>query len=162
MSSAPKQAIVDELRAALTREIDVLKQAANTAREAATHEEAKPENDKDTRAIEAAYLAGAQATRVRDLERARNTLGFLDLRSFTDADPIGLGALVEAEVDGSRTILFIAPAGGGMRAHLEGKEVQVITPQSPLGQRVVGRSAGDVIELQLPGGKREYEILRVW
>ncbi len=160
-----KQALKDELVGHLEASLKSLERAHQASREAATHEEAKPENDKDTRAIEAGYLAGAQAARVRDLERTRNTLGFLELRSFAEADAISLGALIEIETDGARSVLFLAPSGGGMRARLgagDDREAQVITPASPLGQRVVGRAAGDVIDLPLPGGRREIEIIRVW
>ena len=52
------------------REVEVLTAAARSTHEAATHEENKAENDKDTRAIEAGYLAGAQADRVRELQGA--------------------------------------------------------------------------------------------
>src|SRR5687767_406927 len=65
-----KQALVTALLAKLEAELANMTKAANTAREAATHEEAKPENDKDTRALEASYLAAGQAERVRDLEAA--------------------------------------------------------------------------------------------
>jgi hypothetical protein len=97
-----KRELVEKLVAELGREIGVLKQAAMASREAATHEEAKPENDKDTRAIEAAYLAGAQAERVRELERDLNALSFLTLRAFGEGDAIGISALVEVDLEGER------------------------------------------------------------
>jgi hypothetical protein len=40
-----------------------LERAHADARAGATHEEAKPENDKDTRALEQSYLARGQAIR---------------------------------------------------------------------------------------------------
>src|SRR5215470_16624733 len=110
-----KRALILELRTSIAKECAVLTAAARDAREAATHEEAKPENDKDTRAIEAAYLAGAQADRVRELERTANALEFLVLRDFRDGEPIGLGAIVELDHEGTRSLCFVAPAGGGMK-----------------------------------------------
>lgn len=152
-----KRALIQELRATIAREAAVLAAAARDAREAATHEEAKPENDKDTRAIEAAYLAGAQADRARELERTANALEFLVLRDFKDDDVIGLAAIVELDHEGTRSVYFVAPAGGGMKGSSNGVDVQVITPQSPMGQALVGRAVGDVIEVR----KREYEIVDV-
>jgi transcription elongation GreA/GreB family factor len=152
-----KRALIHELRAAIARESAVLAAAAKDARAAATHEEAKPENDKDTRAIEAAYLAGAQAERVRELERVANALEFLALRDFASDAPIALSAIVTLEHDGARSFYFIAPVGGGMRARVGDIDVQVITPQSPMGQALVGRAVGDVIDVR----KREYEITAV-
>ena len=161
MIAIDKRLLVQELRANLGREIDVLRAAARDAREAATHEEAKPENDKDTRAIEAAYLAGAQADRVRELERVVNALEFLALRDLREGDAIGLSAVVELEQGGVRTHYFLAPVGGGLRASPGGVEVQVVTPQSPMGQALVGKTAGDVVELRVKQGRREYEIVSV-
>lgn len=152
-----KRALILELRAAIAKEVAVLTLAAKDAREAATHEEAKPENDKDTRAIEAAYLAGAQAERVRELERTANALEFLVLRDFREGDAIGLAAIVELDHDGARSFYFVAPAGGGMKGRAGDADVQVITPQAPMGQALVGRTVGDVIEVR----KREYEIVSI-
>lgn len=156
-----KREIVEQLKAALTREIDVISRAANAAREAATHEENRPENDKDTRAVEAAYLAGAQADRVRELERAVNALEFLPLRAFREQDPIAASALVEVDIEGKRALYFLAPQGGGLRAEIEGVLVQVVTPPSPVGQALLGRLTGDVVEVRTEGRKREVEILSV-
>ncbi|MFS8069704.1 MAG: transcription elongation factor GreAB, partial [Byssovorax sp.] len=93
-----KRALIQELIAVARSEMAVLDRAARAAREAATHEESRPENDKDTRAIEASYLAGAQADRIRDIERVINGLEFLPLRPFAATDPIASAALVEVDV----------------------------------------------------------------
>src|SRR5512147_503014 len=113
-----KRDLVNRLKAELEREIQILERAARSAHEAATHEESRPENDKDTRAVEAAYLAGAQADRARDLERARSALSFLPLRSFREEDPIAAAALIEVDLDGKRCHYFLAPQGGGLRVEL--------------------------------------------
>ena len=152
-----KRSLIHELRAVISRESAVLAAAAKDARAAATHEEAKPENDKDTRAIEAAYLAGAQAERVRELDRVANSLEFLALRDFDDNDSVALTAIVTLAHEGVRTYYFISPVAGGMRARMGDVEVQVITPQSPMGQALVGRTVGDVVDVR----KREYEIVSV-
>ena len=143
------------------REIAPVEKAARSAREAATHEESRPENDKDTRAIEASYLAGAQADRVRDVERMINALEFLPLRAFSSTDPIASAALVEVDVDGKRSHYFLAPQGGGLRAVIDGVVIQGITPPSPVGRAPLGRTEGEVVEVRAEGGVREYEIIAV-
>jgi hypothetical protein len=168
-----KRSLIQQLQADLAEEIAALTRAANSAREAATHEENRPENDKDTRAVEAAYLAGAQADRVRDMERISNALEFLPLRIFGAHEPIASAALIELDLGGDaerrspadagkhKLHCFMAPQGGGMKVELYGKEIQVITPQSPLGQALLGKSMGDVIELRTQRGVREYEVVAV-
>ncbi len=152
-----KRSIVRALREKLTSEVAALARAQADAMAAATHEEAKPENDKDTRAIEASYLARGQAERVRVLEQESNALEFLPLRAFKDDDPVSLGALVDAEVDGENTVYFLAPCSGGERV----KDVQVVTPLSPVGRALVGRSAGESVEIKMAAKMRELEILGV-
>jgi len=156
-----KRALIRKLQEEIGEEIGALKRVALTAREAATHEEARPENDKDTRAVEAAYLAGAQAERVRDLERVVNALEFLPLRAFGPGEPIALSALIEVDMDGEALRFFLAPQGGGKKVKVEGAEVQVVTPQSPVGQALLGKQVGDVVEVRTQRGVREYEIVSV-
>jgi hypothetical protein len=156
-----KRALIQELIAMARREIAPVEKAARSAREAATHEESRPENDKDTRAIEASYLAGAQADRVRDVERMINALEFLPLRAFTPTDPIASAALVEVDVEGKRSHYFLAPQGGGLRVAIDGVTVQVITPPSPVGRALLGRVEGEVVEVRAEGGVRDYEIIAV-
>ncbi len=154
VKSIDKRALVRKLREELAREIAAMKDAQRLAREAATHEEAKPENDKDTRALEASYLARGQAERVRDMERADNALEFLVVRA---CEKVTLGAIVELDHEGARSVYFLAPVGGAIRAVVEGVTVQVVTPEAPMGRALVGKEAGDVVDVR---GK-EYEIVLV-
>lgn len=139
-----------------------MRRAAKDAREAATHEEAKPENDKDTRALEASYLAGAQAARVRDLEASIKMITAMPLVDCSAGALIQASAVVTLEDDdGKRTTFFCAPVGGGIVLAHGDSSIQVVTPQSPRGRALLGRSNGDVIEV---GGKpvRELTIVDVW
>jgi transcription elongation GreA/GreB family factor len=161
MARLDKRAIVEKVRGVLAKEIDVLRQSAAAAREGATHEQAKPESDKDTRAIEASYLAGAQAGRLRVLEAADKRLEFLDLRDFKPGDPVAPGALVEVDVDGKRSHYFVADAAGGTKVELGGVEVAVLTPEAPLAQSLLGKKTGDSFERTVRGEALEYEIVSV-
>lgn len=145
-----------------------MRKAAYDAAEAATHAEAKPENDKDTRALEASYLAAGQAERVRELESALKLLVGLELRDIGPTTPICASAVITLEDDeGEHSMFFMSPHGGGVRLDLEVEggspaSVQVVTPQSPLGKALLGRLHGDVIELRGKSGLREMTIVDVW
>ena len=144
-------------------EIATMRKAAYDAAEAATHAEAKPENDKDTRALEASYLAAGQAERVRELETALKLLLQMELKDVSSTTPICASAVVTLEDDdGGRTTFFMSPHGGGLKLDLDGASVQVVTPQSPLGKALLGRLHGDVIELRGKTGLREMSIVEVW
>jgi len=155
---SPKAALKKELLLALRETLEVLTRAHLDAREGATHEEAKPEDDKDTRALEQSYLARGQAARIDALKAGIAELEMMPVTPLKDA-PAGPGALVEAEEEDGAHTFFIAPEGGGTR--LRKGAVQVVTPRSPLGQALVGKRAGDDCEVQLAGKTRELSIVRV-
>ncbi len=154
-----KQSLKDELVLALTTELTTLERAQQATREAATHEENKPENDKDTRALEQSYLARGQAARVEELRTGLAEAHAMPTRAFLPDAPIALGALVLAEENDATLTLLLAPAGGGSR--LGAGLVQVVTPRSPLGRALLGKRAGDDCEVPLAGKKRELAILQV-
>jgi transcription elongation GreA/GreB family factor len=157
-----KRELVEALLAKLDAELETMRRAAKDAREAATHEEAKPENDKDTRALEASYLAGAQAARVRELEGAIKAIGGMPLIDL-EGKKIQASAVVMLEdEDEAKTTFFLAPFGGGATLAAASMTVQVVTPQSPLAQALFGRTSGDVIELRAKGRPREMTIVEVW
>lgn len=163
-----KKALVAALIGQLDAELTNMRRAAKDAREAATHEEAKPENDKDTRALEASYLAGAQAARVRDLEASIKLATGMALVEFGEGKQIQASAVVTLEDDDEvKTTFFLAPIGGGIQLKEGDVELQVVTPTSPLGRALLGRTKGDVIEMRAqtlrgPGPLREMTIVDVW
>jgi transcription elongation GreA/GreB family factor len=145
-----KAALKAELIATLSADLELLEREQQATREAATHEQAKPENSKDTRALEQSYLARGQAMRVEELREA------LARVKATAVTPRGadaqaeLGALVIAEGEDGERRFLIMPAGGGTR--LGGGAVQVVTPQSPMGRALLGKREGDEASLSA-GGK---------
>ena len=151
-----KASLKEQLLVALRRDLAVLEKAQAAAREGATHEEAKPENDKDTRALEASYLARGQALRVRELQDGIRDVEATALRDFTEA-PAALGALVLVEQDGEARAFFVAACGGGLA--LGG--VNVVTPKSPLGRALLGAREGDEREVALAGKVRTLSIVSV-
>lgn len=150
-----KAALRDELVARLSHELDALERAHRAVMEAATHEEAKPENDKDTRALEQSYLARGQALRVESLREAVVACAALTTRAITSR--AALGALIRVDDEGVARTLYLAPNGGGVT--LAGGEVQVVTPGSPLGRALMGRAAGEVAEAEVSGKTREIEVV---
>ena len=152
-----KHEIHQALCAHLRAEHDAAVRAHKKTREGATHEEAKPENDKDTRALEQSYVERGQAKRVRDLEMALADTEKMVLRDFREEDPIALGALVFVIDDEEDKTFFLAPAGGG---HKVG-DVQIVTHEAPIGRALLGKHAGDEPEVVIAGKKRTLEIARV-
>jgi hypothetical protein len=153
------RALLEVLDADIARATDV----ANRSRHDATHEEARPENDKDTRALEASYLARGQAQRVIDLENTQRQIRFMTVRDFASGDPIDLSALIELESEEGRRWYLLAPGGGGRSVAHEGIHIDVITPEAPVGRALIGRVCGDDVDLRVGprGVVREYSIVSV-
>jgi len=160
MSANPsKSALKQELVSLLQRDLEVLQRAHRASQEGATHEEAKPENDKDTRALEQSYLARGQAMRVDDLSSALAAVQAMSLRPFRDDQPIAIGALVLVEEDDQERLFFVAPEGGGTA--LADGAVQVVTPRSPLGRALLGKCVGDACSLSVASRTRELVVVAI-
>lgn len=156
-----KKRVVDEIIAKLETELAHIEKAALAAREAATHEESKPEDSHDTRGLEASYLAGAQMARATELKNIIASYKFMPLRNFTEDDHIDAGALVELDYNQKKSFYFLVPQGGGVTVQVDQKNIQVITPKSPLGDALLGRWVGDIIEVEGQNITREYEITQI-
>lgn len=147
-----KKKLVEELLAQLNASLETARAAHAAAIEGSTHPEARAENDKDTRGLEQSYLARGQAQRVAELEAAIGDVTALALRT---GDKVAMSMVVT--VDGNQRY-FIAPAGGGA---IVGGDIQVITPNSPIGRALLGKQVDDTVEIELRGKKRELEITAI-
>ncbi|HXN31534.1 MAG TPA: GreA/GreB family elongation factor [Polyangiaceae bacterium] len=155
----PKTHLREQLARALATDLSLRERAHRAASEAATHAEAKPENDKDTRALEQSYLAHGEARRVEELRAALAEVQAMAARALGEHDAVVLGSLVTIDDGGVRALLWLAPHGGGRR--LADGLVQVVTPKSPLGQALIGKHAGDACSVALAGRERALTIVAV-
>ena len=160
-SKMKKAQLVQQIIASLTGSLDVLENAARASHEEATHESSKAESKYDTRGLEAAYLAGGQARQAREILDSIKAYEALATREFDPGDPIDLTALVELDADGAPSTYFIGPNSGGLEIKHRRKEIMVMTPQSPLGQSLIGRKAGQHWTAKLGGSTVKYHIVSV-
>jgi transcription elongation GreA/GreB family factor len=156
-----KRLIIKKITAALTGELELYFRAAQYARAEATHEQNKPENKYDTRGLEASYLARGQSRQAAELEAAITEFEKLNPRPLAAGEAIGLGALVELELGGERSFYFLGPRAGGTEVTHDRKEILVITPQSPLGEQLLGKKSGDRPQLTVGGVKQSACIVSV-
>ena len=157
-----KARLIQIILAQLEADLQVVKAAAQATYEAATHEESKPENEYDTRGLEASYLAGAQAKRIAEIEELLTIFKFAQPKNFSQNDVVSATALIEVESEGKTNWLFVMPKGGGLAVKFEGKSIQLVTPNSPLGEAVLGLRVGDVAIVEMGQTIREYEILSLF
>lgn len=141
-----KSALLDQILHALKAQLSLMQAATAEARENATGDETRSEGKYDTRAIEASYLASAQAGQVASLSQAIDMLSRFEPRAFDEQEAIAPGALVEADDDGEITYYLLAPAGGGCTVDYQGFDCTVLAPESPLYQQLLGSCEGDLLE----------------
>jgi transcription elongation GreA/GreB family factor len=158
MPGERKRRLVAELLERLRADHAALARAQQATVAGATSEEAKAEHSKDTRALEQTYLARGQAQRVEALHEGLSRVAALPLRAFADDERIAVGALVEIEEEGAASVLLLVPFGGGIR--LSGGE-QVVTPLSPLGRALLGKTAGDAGDVAVAGRTRGFTVRTV-
>jgi len=141
------QRILEQLQAGM----ELYFKAARTAHAEATDPQSKAENKYDTRGLEASYLARGQSRQAAETEDAIVQLQAMPLRDFLPDDAIDLGAIVTLEPAAKArgpgrkavaAVYFVAPKGGGTEVEMDGTEVTVITPQSPLGSQLLGKRRG--------------------
>jgi hypothetical protein len=151
------QAIIAQLREKVGRSVG----AAKAAHAEATHEESRAEDKYDTRGLEAAYLAAGQARQLEDMANAVREFSRMTVCKFGPTDPIDVSALVELQAGKEKALYFVGPAGGGTEVVHARKTVLVITPQSPIGQHLVGKKKGDAWKMKIGHFVDDYKVLSV-
>jgi len=140
-----RQAVIQTLQ----QELSAAMQAAQQAHDAATHEQSKAETQYDTLGLENAYLAEGQSRRIDELIHAISQLENWSIKDFKEDEEIYLGALLTLESQNKKILrLFLAPAGGGISIKQGDYSIKVITPQTPLGQALLGLNVEDTAKLQ--------------
>ena len=156
-----KNALIKKIVNRLREELEIYFRAAMASRAEATHESSKAENKYDTRGLEASYLARGQSKQAAEIQGAIAAFEKLDSRKFGEADPVDVGAFVELELDGEKAAYFVGPRAGGTEIIHDKREVLVITPESPLGQQLMGKKQGEVLKLKLANNPAKCRVTLV-
>jgi transcription elongation GreA/GreB family factor len=155
-----KRDLLDRILLKLSAELAAITRTARATHAEATDEENKAEDKYDTRGLEASYLAHGQSKAAEEAALAVDQFSALPVRDFAPGEPISLGALVRLEGRGG-SHYFIGPRAGGTEIESDGGPVLVITPQSPLGRRLMGRQEGDTLQLEFGGKRSEFRVSSV-
>ncbi len=138
--------LLEQIRTELRAQLVRLSMAALDAHAAATDAGSKAESKYDTRNLESSYLATGQARQVDELAESVRIFDALELSDFAPDALIDVGALVGASVAGSSLYFLMVPKSGGLEIHFENKEITLLSPESNLYQKLLGRKKGDRID----------------
>jgi len=136
-----KSEIIEQVGAALRMQLERTVNASQDAREHATNAESRAESKYDTQAIETSYLAAGLASRAEDLMQSIQAFGNTVFPEFAPESPIAVGALVDVEFEGERSLYLLAVAGAGLSCNLADGELTVLSPTAPLAKKLMGMKA---------------------
>lgn len=154
-----KKAILDELIKRARVELSGLEASAKSNRDFATDQEFKAESKYDTRALEASYLASAEAKRVEELKLEIQILEEVDVDASKKLGEISIGALVELLHKEQKRLYFLIPTAGGTIINVNDVPVLVVSVFSPIGDALLGLKDGDEFEVETPKETRHYEVI---
>lgn len=155
-----KKQILDELIRRAREELLVLEASAKSNHDFATDQEFKAESKYDTRALEASYLASAEAKRVEELKLEIQILEEVDVNASKKLGEISIGALVELLHQDQKRLYFLIPTAGGTVIKVNDEAVMVVSIFSPIGDALMGLNKGDNFDVETPKETRHYQILR--
>lgn len=146
--------------------------AAKRAHDTATSSESVAENKYDTFGLEASYLAHGQSVRVAqcqtDITAFEQLFTLLKHRALNESDSdiplqIALGHLVElVDEQDIVSLLFMGPNAGGLKIDFAKCNFMLITPQSPIGEKLMSREVGDEVSINVAGKRHHYEIVGIY
>lgn len=152
-----KQQIIHNILTKLTQELAATIESANAAADGATHEDAVAKSKYDTHGLELSYLAGSQFERARQLQQ--QLLRFTRDLPNHHTGQVSVGSLVSLRRGTQKYYLFLSPVGASLEIVEDGHKVWVISPDSPLGQDIVGLHVGD--EVSRSGIFQNCEIIAI-
>lgn len=172
MATSTKMFFITQLGERLKESERVAQRSEAEAREAARGVATEQEKREDGRVtLEFGSLARGQAARARKAQEELSELArFVNkgLPTFTRQSAIGVGAMIDVSIENDegayeeRTLLLL-PVGAGNELTGPGGDgfLSVITPASPAGKALLGRRAGESIELSARDEARTWTVLEV-
>ena len=162
---------IDQLRQRLLHSAESARRVEAEARESARTVATESEKKADARMmLEYGSLAKGHAARARKAQERLHNLDALIKRGIIDFKsnaPIDLGAIVDvATLDENgpleRTFIML-PVGAATELEGPGGDgfITVLTPVSPVGRALMGKQAGDFIEVAVKGEDYTWEIIEV-
>ncbi len=134
---AMKRTILDAILKELKTELARQHSANERSSIGAMHSAPNAEKQRDTTGLEAAYLAHGYAKQCTTLAKQIEELKNLEVEDFTGQE-VDVGALVEVDMNGEIDLYMLLHCGGGSEVTVDGRLITVITPESPIGEALMG------------------------
>ncbi|MCM2681389.1 GreA/GreB family elongation factor [Echinimonas agarilytica] len=157
-----KTLLLEHILMVLTQRQKLAEAAAMRAYNTATDGDNVAENKYDTFALEASYLAHGQSQRV--LEYKAQVAEYKALEGGMNNIPSKISMASLVELVGAEDVthrFFVGPSAGGLKIEFERQHITIVTPQSPLGNALMGRQLDDGFQVDIAGKITDYEVVSV-
>ncbi|QBG47215.1 hypothetical protein EGM51_07325 [Verrucomicrobia bacterium S94] len=141
-----KETVIAAVIQALEKELERQARANVQSNAASAFSAAHAEKQRDTTGFEAAHLARGYAAHALELQHWIDELKSMEIEDFTGQE-IDVGAMVDVELDGETDTFMLLNCGGGTEVKAAGRTVTVVTPESPLGSRLMNNFEAGFVEL---------------
>ncbi|MDZ8120191.1 hypothetical protein P9H32_16285 [Pontiella sp. NLcol2] len=141
-----KETVIAAVIQSLEKELERQARANAQSNAASAFSAAHAEKQRDTTGFEAAHLARGYAGQALELQHRMDELKAMPVEDFTGQE-IDVGAMVEVDFDGESDTYLLLNCGGGTEVKVDGCTVTVITPESPLGSRLMNNFEAGFVEL---------------
>ncbi|MFK7825877.1 MAG: hypothetical protein AB8G05_17120 [Oligoflexales bacterium] len=146
----------------LETEFAAIIKSAESAYQGATHEDAVSKSKYETHGLELSYLAGSQFERARVLKQQIMSLSNKVFKTFKNSDEIAAEALVTMQASENRKYHYLVYSlGAGLKLDLLGKTIQVISPQSAIGNELIGAFLDDDIFIERGNKVEEWKVVAI-
>ncbi|MCG3863489.1 MULTISPECIES: GreA/GreB family elongation factor [unclassified Photobacterium] len=157
-----KQTLLDAIQVRLQQTLQAATEAALRAYNTATDDENVAENQYDTLALEASYLAHGQAQRVEECKADVTAYQILQANLPQSFETVLLGHIVTlADENDNMRFVFLGPSAGGLVLTVDNNTVTIVTPTSPFGDALIGREIGEEIDVHIGNKVIWYEVMAI-
>ena len=155
-----KEQLIRELVAKLLEQSELSSRSSRVARQASIDAPSKMESRYDSTKSEQDWLSHAFALSSMETRKGVQEIQAVNL---TPSVMVRIGSIVTVEKEGAQIErYFVLPAGSGKVLQEKSfHRVTVVTPKSPVGLALMGRTAGGSCEVNTPRGFCRLTILSV-
>jgi transcription elongation GreA/GreB family factor len=142
--------LIEKLTTMLKASIEGQQKSFESARQASVDAPGRMQSRYDTTGIESAWVADGLARALR--EKESNLKCIEAFRYPESAAYAKIGSIVKILSSDSPDYeyFFILPVLSGCELHENGTTITTISPETPLGRALIGKKAGEIIEVNFP------------
>lgn len=160
-----KKQAINHIRIKLSKMLELAKADRDESQQEANNHVGAMESRYDTFKEEAQYLVSAQNKRINELETSlEKTVALLNSFEFiqSDSEKVVLSSIISlADENNNLRNYFLATGLGGEKIEIDGTLVTVITPNSPIGQKLIGKYQYDEIPVSIQGQPQKLVIAKI-